>query len=141
MVDTGDCITLSSVVSLNRIPAHFQLITGIMGVFGLYSLIVACRFGAVAFMFVYFQIFSFCIVLLHSFSVYSTVFDSIGVLIAVHSLSCKNVFILCLYSSCVLLEFCFVVVFLRLLLISILLTCYIPFLVNNCMFIATEFLQ
>jgi hypothetical protein len=50
--------------------AFLQLIIGLMGVFGLCSFIVPCKFGAVGFMFVYFHAFSFCMILLHCFSVW-----------------------------------------------------------------------
>jgi hypothetical protein len=49
--------------------AFFQLIIGLIGVFGLCSFIVACMHGAVGFMFVYFHMCSFCIMYTHCFGV------------------------------------------------------------------------
>jgi hypothetical protein len=44
-------------VSNSYAGAFFQIIIGLMGLFGLSSFILACRFGAVGFMFAYLHVF------------------------------------------------------------------------------------
>jgi hypothetical protein len=52
MVDTGDCVTFfASCFAKSYVGAFFQLILGLMGMFGLCRFTVACRFWAVGFMF------------------------------------------------------------------------------------------
>jgi hypothetical protein len=75
-----------------------------MDVFGLCSFIVAWRFGGAGFMFVYVHMVSFCMMFLHCFSVHFMVFWQYCVvllLITVNLLSCRKLFTLCSYSSCV----------------------------------------
>jgi hypothetical protein len=73
-----------------------------MGVFCLCSFIVACKFGAVAFMFVYSLAFSFCMIMLHCFSVFFMIFWYCWVrllLISVYLIPCMKLFIFCFCSS------------------------------------------
>jgi hypothetical protein len=72
-----------------------------MGVFCLCSLIVACKFGALGFILMYFHLCSFCIMLLHWFNVCFMVFWYcwVGSLFIISNwLSCMKFFILFLYS-------------------------------------------
>jgi hypothetical protein len=68
------------------------------------SFIVARKFGAVGFIFVYFHLYYFFLMLLHCLNICFTIFWYcwIGFLsLFINFLSCLKLFILCFYSPCV----------------------------------------